>query len=80
MTHFLERRQLMKLLRKLVLIVVVALVVLVPLAITFTIGWRPILGPRSRPVTDRKFEATAARLERGKYVVNSVALCFECHS
>ena len=70
----------MKLLKKIVLIVVAALIVLVPLAITFTVGWRPFLGPRSRPVTDRKFEATAARLERGKYVVNSVALCFECHS
>ena len=80
MAQFLERCQLVKLLKKLLMIIVAALVVLVPLAITFTIGWRPILGPRSRPVTDRKFEATPARLERGRYVVNSVALCFECHS
>ncbi len=48
--------------------------------ITVTIGWRPVLGARSRPLTDRRFERTPQRLERGKYLVNSVALCFDCHS
>jgi mono/diheme cytochrome c family protein len=48
--------------------------------ISFTIGWRPFLGPRTRPVTNRKFEATAARLERGRYLANSVMGCTDCHS
>jgi mono/diheme cytochrome c family protein len=70
----------MKLLKKLILIVAAALVVLIPLGITFTIGWRPFIGPRVRAVTDRKFESTPVRLERGTYLVNSVAGCFGCHS
>jgi mono/diheme cytochrome c family protein len=55
-------------------------VLLVPVGISLTIGWRPIIGPRLRPLTDRKFEVTAARLERGKYLVDAVATCFGCHS
>ena len=49
-------------------------------AITFTIGWRPFIGPRARPVTDRKFEVTAERLARGKYLTENVLDCFACHS
>lgn len=48
--------------------------------ITVTIGWRPVLGARSRPLTGRHFERTPERLERGKYLVNGVVLCFDCHS
>ena len=48
--------------------------------IHFTIGWRPIFGPKARALTDRKFEATPARLERGKYLVEGVVGCFDCHS
>ncbi len=70
----------MRLLKTFLLIIIAGLVVLVPLAITFTVGWRPFIGPRVRPITDRKFEATPARLERGNYLVHSIALCFECHS
>jgi mono/diheme cytochrome c family protein len=60
--------------------VLLALIVLVAVAITFTIGWRPIIGPRARAVTDRRFEATPERLARGDYLVNAVAACFGCHS
>jgi len=56
------------------------LVVLIVVGITFTIGWRPFLGPRVRPLTDRKFEATPARMERGRYLVQGVVGCLECHS
>jgi hypothetical protein len=48
--------------------------------ITVTIGWRPVLGARSRPLTGRHFERTPERLERGRYLVNGVVLCFDCHS
>jgi hypothetical protein len=34
-------------------IALLILVVLVAIAITFTIGWRPFIGPRMRPVTNR---------------------------
>jgi mono/diheme cytochrome c family protein len=70
----------MKLLKRLFLFVVGALVILVPIGVTFTVGWRPFIGPRVRPVTDRKFESTPARLERGTYLVNAVLACFACHS
>src|SRR5262245_24165783 len=70
----------MKRMKRILLIVAGALVVLIPLAITFTIGWRPVLGPRSRPLTDRKFEATPERVRRGDYLVHAVAGCFACHS
>ena len=59
---------------------IIALLVLLSLAITFTIGWRPIIGPKARRLTDRHFELTRARLERGKYLVNSVMGCLGCHS
>lgn len=48
--------------------------------VTVTIGWRPLLGAKSRPLTERQFARTPERLERGKYLVNSVAGCFDCHS
>jgi mono/diheme cytochrome c family protein len=50
------------------------------IVITVTIGWRPLLGARSRPLTKRQFERTAERLERGNYLVNGVVGCFDCHS
>src|SRR6185369_8162513 len=56
------------------------LVGLLVIGITATIGWRPFLGPKVRPLTDRKFEASAARLERGHYLVEGPLHCFECHS
>lgn len=54
--------------------------ILLAVAITFTIGWRPFMGPRVRPATTRSFERTPERLARGKYLFNSVALCVDCHS
>ena len=44
------------------------------------IGWEIVLGPKARPVTARKIEATPERLARGGYLVNHVAHCFFCHS
>ena len=56
------------------------LIVLLAGVITFTIGWRPIFGAKARALTDRKFEPTPARFERGKYLVEGVVGCFDCHS
>jgi mono/diheme cytochrome c family protein len=48
--------------------------------LTVTVGWRPVLGARSRALKDRHFEPTPERVERGKYLVNGVLGCFACHS
>ena len=62
------------------LITLAAVVVLLALAITFTIGWRPIIGAKARALTDRRFEPSPARLQRGEYLVRKVAVCVFCHS
>jgi mono/diheme cytochrome c family protein len=48
--------------------------------ITATIGWRPLIGPEARPLTDRRFEPNPARMERGAYLVKNVTACLFCHS
>lgn len=58
---------------------VVLLLILIA-GITMTIGWRPFIGPKSRPLTDRKFESRPERLARGQYLTKHVLDCFACHS
>jgi len=58
----------------------VVLLALIVAGITFTIGWRPFFGPNARALTDRKFESTPQRLERGKYIATAWAGCIYCHS
>src|ERR1700723_2486912 len=70
----------MKRFLKISLVVVLCLVAIAAVAVTATIGWRPFLGPRSRPLTSRVFERTPARWSRGKYLVENQAACFDCHS
>jgi len=62
------------------LYVVGFLVFILAIAVTFTIGWRPVLGARSRPLTNRHFDATPKRLARGEYLVRGVLGCLDCHS
>lgn len=57
-----------------------ALTTTVAVLITVTIGWRPVLGARSRALTDRHFEPTPERLAHGKYLVEGVVGCFDCHA
>ena len=47
---------------------------------TVTVGWRPVLGAKSRPLTNRHYEANPERLAHGKYLVEGVVGCFDCHS
>src|SRR5262249_42042563 len=70
----------MKKLGRMLLGALAVLMALLVVAITLTIGWRPFLGPRVRPLTSRKFETTTARLERGRYIFNSAAACVDCLS
>lgn len=65
---------------RLALVVLAAVVIVLAVAVTATVGWRPLLGPRTRALTDRTFEATPERLARGQYLVTAVAGCLVCHS
>jgi mono/diheme cytochrome c family protein len=65
---------------KFALVAALALVLLLVAGITFTIGWRPFIGPKARAATNRKFDATPERLARGRYLVQGVVGCFDCHS
>jgi mono/diheme cytochrome c family protein len=58
-------------------LVVVALLLA---GISLTIGWRPFLGPRTRPVTPKAFDRTPERLDRGRYLAEGVSGCVFCHS
>src|SRR3954447_26961129 len=61
-------------------IILLLLVTVLCVGVTFTIGWRPIIGARKRALSDRKFAANPARLERGRYLVDGVNGCFGCHT
>jgi mono/diheme cytochrome c family protein len=58
----------------------VALVAVLVAGITVTVGWRPFVGPRARPLTTRRFDRTPERLARGTYLVTHVTACMECHA
>ena len=70
----------MKRLGKILAYGVLAVIVILLVAITFTIGWRPFIGPKTRDLTNRTFERTPERLARGKYLVEADAGCMDCHS
>jgi hypothetical protein len=70
----------MKKLGKILLGTLAVLMLLLILAITLTIGWRPIIGPKTRPLTAQTFNPTPQRLERGRYLFNNVLACIDCHS
>jgi cytochrome c553 len=70
----------MKNIRNVLVLSLVLLVVILAAGITFTIGWRPFIGPRARALTTRRFAPTPERLARGDYLVNHVTPCMECHS
>jgi mono/diheme cytochrome c family protein len=55
------------------------LILLLATGITFTIGWRPFVGPRARTLTGVKFQSTPQRLARGEYLAHITA-CMECHA
>jgi mono/diheme cytochrome c family protein len=69
-----------KKLTRILLLSVFALGLVLALVISFTIGWRPLLGPKMRAATDRKFERTPERLARGRYLVQGLLGCESCHS
>src|ERR1700674_3873445 len=60
--------------------VILVVLVLAALAITFTVGWRPVIGAKKRALTSRKFEVTPERMRRGDYLVHAVTHCMGCHA
>ena len=57
-----------------------ALLLIVVIGGITAIGWQVVLGPKARPVTDRKFAPSPERLARGQYLVEGPGACFHCHS
>jgi hypothetical protein len=51
----------MKRFAKWLLVFACALALLLAIGISFSIGWRPFLGPKARPLTSRTFERTSQR-------------------
>jgi len=71
----------MKTWKKAVLAVVSVVFALAAVGLPAVVGIRPFIGPRTRALTNRRFEPTPARLERGKYLVTSAhPPCGICHS
>ena len=70
----------MKRLAKTLACVFAVLVLVLVASISLTIGWRPFIGPRARPLTARKFQSTPQRLARGEYLVEHVCDCMSCHA
>src|SRR6266851_1983945 len=70
----------MKRIAKIFLALLLVLVGLAAVAITFTVGWRPVIGPKARPLTTRVFDRTPQRLERGRYMAAALNGCIYCHS
>jgi len=65
---------------KILLTIFITFCVVLAVAINFTVGWRPFIGPRKRATTDRQFERTPQRIARGKYLVQGLLGCETCHS
>src|ERR1043165_7030693 len=66
--------------KQILVLVLFVFITVIGLGITFTIGWRPLIGAKKRALTDRKFEVTPQRIARGKYLVDGVLGCFGCHT
>jgi hypothetical protein len=67
--------------KKALLVIAALLFTIVIVGVPAMVGIRPFIGPRARALTDRKFDATPARLERGKYLVTTARTpCMLCHS
>lgn len=60
--------------------IVGGLVLLVIALIACAVIWLAVRKPESRPASTEKVEATPERMARGKYLVEHVSPCLDCHS
>jgi mono/diheme cytochrome c family protein len=65
---------------KILLIALILIIVVAGVGAVKLFGPRAFLGPRARPLTNRTFERTPARLQRGAYLVTGMLACVDCHS
>ena len=65
---------------KWLLVGLAALAGVLAIAVTLTIGWCPLIGPKARPLSGRTFQRTPQRLERGRYIATALSGCLYCHS
>jgi hypothetical protein len=68
-----------KLWLKILLIALIFVIVVAGVAAVKVFGLRTFIGPRRRILTARRFERTSVRLERGRYLFNSMG-CTYCHA
>jgi mono/diheme cytochrome c family protein len=67
--------------KKAVAVIAGLLAAIVVIGLPAMVGIRPFIGPRSRALTARTFDATPERLARGKYLLTSgQPPCVMCHS
>jgi mono/diheme cytochrome c family protein len=68
-------------LKKTLLVVLSVVVAVIAVGLPAAVGIRPFIGANARPLTNRTFDRTPERLERGKYLVTSAhPPCVLCHS
>jgi hypothetical protein len=59
--------------RKVLLSVLALMCFVLIVAVQFTVGWRPFIGPRMRQTTDKQFQVTPGRLARGRYLTRGLS-------
>ena len=71
----------MNMLKRIAAIGAAMFAIVIVVGVPALVGVRPFIGARARPLTNRTFEATPARLERGRYLVTGAhPPCILCHS
>lgn len=70
----------MKRVVKIIAFTLFGIVCLITIGASVTNSWPVLLGPNARTLTNRTFDPTPARMERGRYLAENVLSCFECHS
>lgn len=67
--------------RRLVLSLLALVLLALAAGVRAVVGWRALVfGPRTRDLTDRVFEATPERLERGRYLAEARHGSVFCHT
>lgn len=61
--------------------IALSLGVVVVVGVPSLVGLRPFIGPKTRPLTGRRFDPSQARMDRGRYLITTAeAPCALCHS
>src|SRR5690349_17358035 len=58
----------------------VVVAVMLAIIVAGALGYLSLMKPAQRPASTDAFASTPERLERGRYLVENVLHCFDCHS